>query len=516
MKYKLELTVFLCGAVVMALEMAGSRVFAPYLGSSIYVWTSLIGVILGCLSIGYALGGSLADKGANNKTLSALIFFSGMTVAVIPLIEFPVLMAIIRFVEDTRIACVIATIILFAPASVLLGTISPYAIRLKIDDVESSGKTVGTLYAISTCGSIMGTFVAGFFLISYLGTINTILFLAGVLLLTSLLPGIEHFSNKRKTSVLFYVFGCAIVMSFQMNSSGELPVDIDTNYMRLIIHETTDEESGRTIRMMQTDPVLVQSVSYTDDYTDAFVKHLRYFDLYQLYNPDAKSILLIGGAAYNYPSHLLSKNKEIEMDVVEIDPGMTRVAKEYFGLKDYPNMNIYHMDARRYLYNSEKKYDVIILDAYGASGGAPFQLCTVEAFELVKSRLNEGGVVIANVLGAVDGPGGALLQSFVKTMKEVYESVEVFSVFPEKGPDEYANFVAVMRSDTTAVDLVNVSDYFKKVTSSQLKNLSLAAGMIFTDNHAPIDTLTYPAVELFRKQNRERQRQEKKKAQKEA
>jgi predicted membrane-bound spermidine synthase len=155
----LGVIVFLCGAVVMILEMVGSRILAPYLGTSIVVWTSLIGIILGCLSIGYWWGGQLADENPSYRSLSLIILLAGLFVATIALSKSYVLELLQRHAGTIHLGATLGTLLLFAPPSILLGMVSPYAVRLKMRDLRDSGRTVGNLYAISTMGSIFGTFL---------------------------------------------------------------------------------------------------------------------------------------------------------------------------------------------------------------------------------------------------------------------------------------------------------------------------------------------------------------------
>src|SRR3989338_163916 len=168
-QYKLELIVFLSGAVIMILELTGSRVLAPYLGNSTFVWTSLIGVILGRLSIGYWLGGKVADQKASYENFSLILMIAGVLIGLTTIGKEIILQFIQNSTQSIRIGSLIASIIIFAPASIFLGMVSPYAIRLKIKSIEKSGRTVGNLYALSTIGSIVGTFLAGFWLIAYFG-----------------------------------------------------------------------------------------------------------------------------------------------------------------------------------------------------------------------------------------------------------------------------------------------------------------------------------------------------------
>ena len=166
-KYILEIIVFICGAAVMILELVGSRIMAPYLGTSIVVWTSLIGIILGFLSLGYWWGGKVADQNPSYKMFSFVIFVGAIFVGLIVFIQSMVLNFIQNGITNIYLGTIIATLTLFAVPSALLGMVSPYAVRLKIKDVTTSGRTVGNLYAISTIGSIVGTFAAGFLLIPF-------------------------------------------------------------------------------------------------------------------------------------------------------------------------------------------------------------------------------------------------------------------------------------------------------------------------------------------------------------
>ncbi|MFH1533488.1 MAG: fused MFS/spermidine synthase, partial [Nitrospirota bacterium] len=161
-KYILEIIVFFSGAIVMVLELVGSRVLAPYVGTSILVWTSLIGIILGSLSLGYYLGGRIADKKASFRILAFILFSAAILITLTTLIKSPVLTFIQTSIRDLRTASVVATILLFTPASIALGMVSPYSVKLKLHRLEATGRTVGNLYALSTIGSIVGTFLAGF------------------------------------------------------------------------------------------------------------------------------------------------------------------------------------------------------------------------------------------------------------------------------------------------------------------------------------------------------------------
>ena len=247
-KYRLEIIVFITGAVVMALELVGSRIVAPYLGASIYVWTSLIGVILASLSLGYYWGGRLADKKPEYKTFSLLILISAFLVGIISLIKTPVLVSISRLFPDIRLAAILAATLLFAPASTILGTISPYAIRLRMKDLEHSGATVGRLYAISTVGSIIGTFLAGFFLISFFGSRNILIFLSMTLFCVYFLAYLGDNSRSGKMTAIILMTVLLSAFFFRTSEADNNIIDLDTNYSRIIIEERYDSDISKKVR----------------------------------------------------------------------------------------------------------------------------------------------------------------------------------------------------------------------------------------------------------------------------
>ncbi len=186
-KYLLEGVVFASGGIVMIFEIVGSRVFGPYFGTSLFVWTTLIGVVLGSLSIGYYVGGRCADKKATYKNLSMILFAAGICISIMIFIKDVLLSSLQSHMDNVSGALLIGSIILFAPTSIFLGMVSSYAAKLRIVDLSTSGAAIGRLYALSTCGSIFGTFLAGFYLIPFFGTNALLAILAIVVLLFSTL-----------------------------------------------------------------------------------------------------------------------------------------------------------------------------------------------------------------------------------------------------------------------------------------------------------------------------------------
>ena len=428
-KYKLELIVFTTGASVMILEMVGSRVLAPYLGTSIIVWTSLIGLILGSLSLGYWYGGRLADKNPSWQTFATLILFSAILITLIALIKEPLLAHIQKNILDIRVGSFFATLILFCPPSVLLGMVSPYAVKLKIKNLETSATTVGSLYAISTVGSIVGTFAAGFVLISYLGNTNILFLLSTILLITSIIADPKNFFKTRVALVVL-----VIILAFwrghqlRVDALSQGLVDVDTRYSRIRIEDGIYKPNGRPMRGIVTDPYVIQSARYldTDDDNDVIFEYTKFYRLAGHFVDNPNSGLVIGGAGYTAPRSFLASHPEAKVDVVEIDPKMTELARKYFSLKDDPRLKIFHEDARTYLARSDKKYDVIFMDAFQSVYSVPYQLTTAEAIESMHERLNSDGIVLANIISSIEGSKGKFIRAEYATYKSVFPHVYIF------------------------------------------------------------------------------------------
>lgn len=451
-KYVLELTVFICGALVMTYEIIGSRLLAPYIGTSTYVWTSLIGVILAALSLGYWLGGKTADKKPDAKILASVIFLAGGLVGLTIFFKDAILSFISISPLILELKAVLAALILFAPASVLLGFVTPYAVKLKMSDLADAGKTVGRLYALSTVGSILGTFLAGFFFIPFIGATRTLYVIAAALIILSLVLAPFVISKTNLTLLVMFVFGIGYneLKSFYLASAQDYH-EFDTEYSAVRIVTTPDEKTGRQIRSLTFDPYFVQSRMYldSDEIVSEYVKH---YHLIRHFKPDFQQTLMIGGAGYSFPKDYLKNYPNAEMQVVEIDPQMTEIAEKYFRLEENPRLKIAHEDGRIFLNNAESgKYDAVLMDAFGSLFSIPFQLTTVEAAEQISRVLKSDGVVIFNAGGAFEGKASRFLQAEIATYKKVFPQVFVFKVAPEKQDSEVQNIIIAASKSQTPI-----------------------------------------------------------------
>lgn len=483
-KYLLEIAVFLSGAIVMIFELVGSRVLAPYMGTSIFVWTSLIGVILGSLSLGYWLGGKASDRNASYKVLSAIFLASAILIFLTVLTKDYILSFLKT--SEIEIASFTASVMLFAPASALLGMVSPYAVRLKIRNLEHSGSTVGNLYAISTIGSILGTFSAGFFLIPTLGSTRILIILALALSIIALIIYPRYLTKTKILTALFLslLLISAAFFDYQLARFGI--IDIETRYSRVLIYEGTDQKTGRKTRNMSFEPFGIQSAIFLEGNDDLVFDYTKFYRLARHFRPDLDYALSLGGAGYTYPRDYLEKYPDARLDVVEIDEKLTELAKKYFRLKEDPRLAIYHEDARTFLNRTANKYDVIFGDAFQSLNSIPYQLTTKEATERIHDILDDRGVAIINIISAIDGEQGRFLRAEYATYKSVFPQVYLF---PVKNTDPFVaqNIILValkspLKPGFSSPD-PELDAYLKHLWAGEIE-LDMP---VLTDDFAPVD-----------------------------
>ena len=485
----------------MILELIGARVLAPYLGTSIIVWTSLIGVVMASLSVGYYLGGKAADVRADYKILAYIILMAGVSIGTVAISKSVTLSFVQSQIADIRLASLLGALVLFTPANILLGVVSPYAVKLYFSEPERVGSTVGNLYAISTVGSIFGTYITGFFIISHFGSTNLLFSLAAFLVFLSLFiypvkVGMRCFLVLALSAAP--LFNSAL--QYQFASIGFW--DVDTKYNRVWIRDGIDAVSGRPVRTLSTGARYIQSAMFLDG-DDLFAEYTKFFNLADYSNQNINNALMIGGGAYSYPKDFLSRHKDAEMDVAEIDPGLTELARKFFNLKDSPQMEVFHQDGRVFLDRTNEKYDAIFIDAFASS--IPFHLTTEEFVAEVFNRLNEGGVVAMNIVASIEGDTGRFLRAEYATYKLFSDFVYVFPVQYPKDGDKIQNIVLVaVKCDvgtsnvprtSSACPVASVSagwfgvvnDEFKKYLDNLWTGNIEADMPILTDNFAPID-----------------------------
>lgn len=483
-----DLTVFFGGALVMTYEIVGSRILAPYVGTSTYTWTSLIGVVLGALSLGYWIAGRMADRDPSPRILAGALFGAGIFVTFTVIGEDAVLPLITSGSFPLELKTVLAALLMFAPAAALMGFVVPYAVKLRTRSLDETGATVGRLYALSTVGSIIGTFAAGFFLIPFVGSTRTLYAVAAVLF--GLAALLAPFSSSKQKSLAITLLVCAV----GVNEGGNLLMssafnfhEEDTSYSRVRIFDTVKKQNGRKIRAMAIDPYIYQSSMYLDDGTPASSYH-RYYHLIRWYVPNFDKVLMIGGAGYSFPKQFLRTYPNKQIDVVEIDPGMTALARKYFRLKDSPELKIFHEDGRVYLDEGVPgTYDAVLMDAFSTLFSIPYQLTTVESARAVKRILSEKGVVIFNIGAAAKGDASKFLGAELATYRRVFPVVKLFKVDPSKPEEEVQNFILVAFKSPPKASTGDSDPEIRKLAATEYDTRNVTEFPMLTDDLAPVE-----------------------------
>lgn len=494
-KYTLEIIVFICGMAVMVFELVGARVLAPFMGASIIVWSALIGVILACLSLGYWWGGRLADRQPDYKTFSMLIFGAALFVGLTAIFKLPIL-NFLQKIKDIRLGAVLASLVLFGPGSFFLAMVSPYAVRLKLANLKTTGATVGNLYALSTVGSILGTFLTGFVLLLYLGNTKILLLLAAALLLASILAFRQRWLKTK--------IGAVIVLIFCLAASGILDglflpkgvIVINSQYSDIFIARDIDTFSnpenglgtGRPILKMYTDSEVTQSAMYLDNDNGVVYPYQKFFRLAGQFNPDLNKVLMLGGAAYAIPKDYFRNYPQGGMDVVEIDPKMTAAAKTYFDVPNNPRLTTYNQDARVFLNQNRKQYDAVFMDCF-KTYIVPYQLTTQEAARKISNALTDKGIVVINLVSSIQGDKGKFFRAELATYKSVFPQVYTFRVNVPM-PDAVQNLILVALKSKSPAPLTStdpeLSSYLAHIWDQPVAN----DVPILTDDYAPVDQYT--------------------------
>jgi spermidine synthase len=545
----LLVVVVIAGASLMAYQIVGSRLLAPYFGTSTFVWGSLISVFLGALAAGYAVGGRIADRHPVPGALALLLAASSLLVGATVLVAAPVQEAIIRADLGVRLNPLLASVALFGPASVLMGMVSPYAVRLRAGDIASLGRTAGSLYGMSTFGSILGTLTAAFWLVQTLGSETTVLVVAfalGACALLTALAGRSRLATGVAGGAIVCLAALALVGTggervgdtvratgtdyspvfraggyipeFTPTEGGTLKARADSSYHRIRVVDYPPGQFGEDpTRVLHFDNSLQAAAILRDGEPvvtgPPVFGYLRTVDLIPALQPDAERVLLIGLGSGAAAMRLHELRPELQIDVVEIDPKVVDFAREWFGYRDSENGNdriTTHVgDGRFWLaaQGDQARFDAIVVDTYFADS-IPFHLTTREFLELTRKRLADGGVMSANLIGAVEGPNSNLLRSMHRTWAEVFDDIVVYPI-PGRGAVEanlenFANvemFATVERGvlpprggEQSLLERAGLEQVLDRqmrtlLTARYPGEISHTGVPILTDDLAPVDSL---------------------------
>lgn len=491
-----NLIVLISGACIMIVELSAGRILAPYVGVSLYTWTTIIGVIMGGISLGNYLGGKIADRFPSRGALGLLLFASGLaSLSILPAVTYMGGHSLPSNFQAVDRIVIWVSAIFFLPA-LTMGAITPVVIKLALKDLRQAGGLVGAMYAFNCFGSIFGTFATGFFLISWLGTRAVIWLVALTLLLLGAFFGQSWRSKSRAVTLLLAlaVFGSA----FNWRDDWRAPAIVESNYYTIAISNRSVD--NQPVKALTLDYLIHSYVEMGNPLFLGYGYHKIFAELtnYVRQGIDAPRALFIGGGGYNFPRYIEVVYPQADIDVIEIDPAVTQVAYDQLGLPRDTRIKTFNMDARMFFidYGTAPRYDLIFGDAFNDLS-IPYHLTTYEFNQQVKASLRPGGIYVANVID--DYHEGNFLRSYIQTLKLSYK--HVYLIEEEGSLDVHGRLTHVV----VATDRVLDRDDFQRVSlekgsmtavivDDEVVNdyLEQKPGITFTDDYAPVDNIVAP------------------------
>ena len=496
-KVFLYLTEFFSGMSVMAVELGASRLMAPYFSSSQIVWTIIIGTIMIAMALGNIYGGRSADKNPNPDKLYGRIIIAAIWIAMIPVVGKYLIIgisALLIFAVNSNfliIAGFIACMVIFVFPLFLLGTVTPSLVKFTVDNLDDNGKLVGNLNASNTIGSIIGTFVPTFISIPAVGTSITFLIFAGILLALAIVyfaSGAANFLKARKlwiSTVLFLV--CVLLghnNSFAFWQQDDLIYEGESIYNYLQVYEDNNEVVLSTNVLFGVQSVYEKEKTLTGMYYDyamaaPFMAGIN--------DKDDLNILILGNGTGTYATQCKRYLGDVDIVGVEIDEKITKLAIEYFELPaDVP---VITYDGRAYLNAIEDKYDVIMVDAY-QDITIPFQMSSVEFFELVRDHLTDDGVMVVNMNMKSSGDGN-INQYLADTISNVFSNVYTVDVARGTNIELFASnntkVIDVFDENVKEIEASDLSFMMERVSDNLI---AYEPGeYLLTDDKAPVEVL---------------------------
>lgn len=507
MKKYLLVVVFISGLVSLAVEFAASRLLGNYFGTSNLVWASIIGLILIYLTLGYFIGGSWADRSPKYDTLFKILCWAALAIGLIPIASRPILRIASQAFDSLTMGVLFGSfavvMILFIIPVTLIGMASPFAIRLSITDKEQAGKVSGRIYAISTLGSFIGTFLPVLVLVPSIGTYRTFLVLAALLLVFAL---VGLYLSSGWKSLLRYSWMLVVIIGLfivGVNGGDKLTpglvyeTESSYNYIQVL------EENGYTLLRLNEGQG-VHSIYKADqlNFNGPWEQVLSapFFNTSPVNPEEIKQIAIVGLAAGTTAREAREVFPNAQIDGIEIDPKIIDVGEKYFAL-DTDYVNVIIQDGRWAIKNSTKLYDIISVDAYRPPY-IPWHMTTVEFFTTLQEHLAEDGVVVINVGRAPEDR--RLVDALYTTMKQIYPSVYI--------TDLSASFNSIIFATNQTTSITNFTDNYFQLYQSQSSHPLLLevmaatyAGLqetptptiVFTDDLAPIEGITNAMVLHF-------------------
>lgn len=489
---KSRLTIFFTEAICMILELCSSYLFYPYFGNTNTIWISIITVILLSNCLGNIIGGHICKKyyaGTEKKNYSGTTFFLIAT-AIILILTFtdPVIFLVNKIPISNDFKALLSSLLLFLPCNILLGTIPPQVMFKETTEENYNAEKTGIVYALSTMGGLFGSVIGGFFLVPYIGCKYIIIICSIIALIFGFFYTPQFW--KKTTNIICLltvagiIFSTATYKAPDWENEDYSSITIDSQYNRIILQNTI--ENGEKIRDM-----IMESGYESATYLDKDKRNELIFEYFQkvndtiLENKDIKSdkMLMIGGAAYQFPKFVISHYSDAYLDVVELDPKVTELAKQYFFLQDCidefdPNnerLGLYNDDGREFLKKSSERYDIIFNDAF--SGNLPIAtLSSVEFAKIVKTRLSPNGLYVVNIIDTREGNPERFLLSEAKTLSTVFKNIHIIECHPDRADNQEQNLILIATDGNYNFD--------------NATNMDFSKGLMLTDDYCPVEHLS--------------------------
>jgi spermidine synthase len=472
---------FIEGASVMSAELIGAKMLAPYFGSSLYVWATVMAVTLGGLALGYFTGGFFAEKNKNNNFLFYIVLAAAIFTAFMPLSSQLILYITANLPLLTSI--IASTILFLMPPVFLMGMVSPLIIERLSDDTNNAGKISGSIYAISTLGGIIATFAMGFFIIPNFGLIKPAYYTGLCLAILPLIAIVNY--PKKAIAVLL----CFVLLGSYFNKENIANSDIKILYQKegilgqimVVDYPVYEAQSSPSyyIRMMLFNRV-IQAINNKHDSVNTYFSYVPLMVSESVNQVKSGNVLLLGLGGGCVANELIKNN--FEVDVVELDERVVVAAKAYFELNS--RVNLFIDDARRYINNTNKKYDLVIFDVFKGEEN-PAHIITQESLEAVKKSLNKGGMIVLNGYGFKSGHRSDGIKAIVKTIQNAGFYTNILSSAAKEEESNLLVFAKKNKFDTQKMGFM-------------FSENEIAAAPILTDDQPILELLNKEAVAAWR------------------
>jgi spermidine synthase len=486
-------TVTISGAAVMILELLGTRIIAPFYGVSLYVWSSLITVTMIALAIGYYLGGYCADR-FKILRLSHVATFAAFATVIIPFISGPVLT--LTNPMGLRGGAFLSALILFGLPLTALAMFGPFVIKMATSSIQGVGTAAGSVYAVSTVGSVLGTVLLGFYLLPQFGTRTIVFCLSLMLLLLAVFLAVLDGRVKSQTTgaVASASMTLIVLISTIMLGSGFAKAQQKTPGFNVLHQEESVygwvrvvDDLSKGYRLLLSDASVLSAIDTKSGHS--LLSYQWVLGGLQQFRPQAKQALLIGLGGGHVAKEL--KSKGVTTDTIEIDPAVAQASLDYFGFK--PTGDFIVGDARYEIRNLHKQYDFIIHDCF-TGGSEPTHLLTQEMLTQLRGLLTPSGILALNYVGFTKGEGADAVKSVYKTLSSVLPNIRVFVTEKE----EFTDFIFLASAEALPLDKTNDQFRVSWLMDHEYRFNDFNGAILITDDYNPVESMQLRKAENYR------------------